>query len=341
MGEPERFVTNTMKDNSQPPLAEVKYAGGMPSGRINPYKKAFALTLCVGVMLFLFAHSAAAETPKGIAAKTQDGIATEIAPRETEHTGKQNKSPWLDTYPKKIGLTYGADVNVVGNYIWRGLYVGGLSVQGSANMGYGGLFVDVWCNAGATNWAFGGFNPEVDVSVGFSRWGFKLFVIHMCYFDGTGFFDFKNAAPGQAGNTTELRAGYKVSSKLPLSILWCTRFTSRDGYLAEDGTLQRAWSSYLELGYDFALPYDMTLMARVGMTPWKSLYTGYEGDFAVNNIALTLRKDWSLSAHCGLHLSADLMLNPWRITRENIRWSAGNPYDQRLNANIACGIYLK
>ncbi len=325
MGDPKRFVTNTMKDHSQPPLAEVKYAGGMPSGRIYQYEKAFALTLCVGVMLFLCTLPVLADE------------ATEV-PTKTEQA---TENQWLDTYPKKIGLTYGADVNVVGNYIWRGLYGGGLSVQGSANVGYGGLFLDVWCNAGATNWAFGGFNPEVDVSVGFSRWGFKLFVIHMCYFDGTGFFDFKNAAPGQAGNTTELRAGYKVSSKLPLSILWCTRFTSRDGYLAEDGTLQRAWSSYLELGYDFALPYDMTLMARVGMTPWKSLYTGYEGDFAVNNIALTLRKDWSLSAHCGLHLSADLMLNPWRITRENIRWSAGNPYDQRLNANIACGIYLK
>lgn len=314
-----------MKDNSQPPLAEVKYAGGMPSGRIYQYEKAFTLTLCVGVMLFLCSLPA-------LAAQTDE------VPTETEQA---TENQWLDTYPKKIGLTYGADVNVVGNYIWRGLYVGGLSVQGSANVGYGGLFVDVWCNAGATNWAFGGFNPEVDVSIGFSRWGFKLFVIHMCYFDGTGFFDFKNAAPGQAGNTTELRAGYKVSSKLPLSILWCTRFTSRDGYLAEDGTLQRAWSSYLELGYDFALPYDMTLMARVGMTPWKSLYTGYEGDFAVNNIALTLRKDWSLSAHCGLHLSADIMLNPWRITRENIQWSASNPYDQRLNANISCGIYLK
>lgn len=339
-----------MKDNSQPPLAEVKYAGGMPSGRIYQYEKAFTLTLCIGVMLFLCNLPALANKISDMTnalplsefheiqtiADTADDARPHLSQEDTK-----SENRWLDTYPKKIGLTYGADVNVVGNYIWRGLYVGGLSVQGSANVGYGGLFVDVWCNAGATNWAFGGFNPEVDVSVGFSRWGFKLFVIHMCYFDGTGFFDFKNAAPGQAGNTTELRAGYKVSSKLPLSILWCTRFTSRDGYIAEDGTLQRAWSSYLELGYDFALPYDMTLMARVGMTPWKSLYTGYEGDFALNNIALTLRKDWSLSAHCGLHLSADIMLNPWRITRENIRWSASNPYDQRLNANISCGIYLK
>ena len=251
------------------------------------------------------------------------------------------KSRWLDEHPKRLGLTYGADINLVANYIWRGLYVGGPSVQASANVGYGGLFVDMWWNVGSTDWAFQGFLPEVDISVGFSRWGFRLFIIHMCYFDGTGLFDFKQAAPGQPGNTTELRAGYKVSSKLPLSILWCTRFTSRDGYLLEDGTVKRAWSSYLELGYDFALPYDMTLSARLGMTPWKSLYTGYQGDFAVNNIALTLRKDWSLSAHCGLHLSADLMLNPWRISRENIRWSATEPGEQRLNANISCGVYLK
>ena len=289
-------------------------------------QKAFPLALCVGAMLFFLCLPASAED----ALFTRDTVGASSA-----------KSRWLDEHPKRLGLTYGADINLVANYIWRGLYVGGPSVQASANVGYGGLFVDMWWNVGSTDWAFQGFLPEVDISVGFSRWGFRLFVIHMCYFDGTGLFDFKQAAPGQPGNTTELRAGYKVSSKLPLSILWCTRFTSRDGYLLEDGSVKRAWSSYLELGYDFALPYDMTLSARLGMTPWKSLYTSYKGDFAVNNIALTLRKDWSLSAHCGLHLSADLMLNPWRISRENIRWSATHPGEQRFNANISCGVYLK
>ena len=304
-------------------------------------QKAFPLAPCVGAMLFFLCLPASAED----ALLTRDTIGTSMV-RPGDRTSLSSdrtslKSRWLDEHPKRLGLTYGADINLVANYIWRGLYVGGPSVQASANVGYGGLFVDMWWNVGSTDWAFQGFLPEVDISVGFSRWGFRLFVIHMCYFDGTGLFDFKQAAPGQPGNTTELRAGYKVSSKLPLSILWCTRFTSRDGYLLEDGSVKRAWSSYLELGYDFALPYDMTLSARLGMTPWKSLYTGYQGDFAVNNIALTLRKDWSLSAHCGLHLSADLMLNPWRISRENIRWSATEPGEQRLNANISCGVYLK
>lgn len=320
--------------------------------------------LCVGAMLFLFCLPASAEdtlltgdsvgvsmvrpidrTSLKANGDAHDTIGTSMV-RPGDHTSLSSdrtslKSRWLDEHPKRLGMTYGADINLVANYIWRGLYVGGPSVQASANVGYGGLFVDMWWNVGSTDWAFQGFLPEVDISVGFSRWGFRLFIIHMCYFDGTGLFDFKQAAPGQPGNTTELRAGYKVSSKLPLSILWCTRFTSRDGYLLDDGTVKRAWSSYLELGYDFALPYDMTLSARLGMTPWKSLYTGYQGDFAVNNIALTLRKDWSLSAHCGLHLSADLMLNPWRISRENIRWSATEPGEQRLNANISCGVYLK
>ena len=334
-------------------------------------QKAFPLALpinrdklCVGAMLFFLCFPASAEdalltrdtigtsmvrpidrTSLKAGGDAHDTIGTSMV-RPIDRTSLSSdrtslKSRWLDEHPKRLGLTYGADINLVANYIWRGLYVGGPSVQASANVGYGGLFVDMWWNVGSTDWAFQGFLPEVDISVGFSRWGFRLFVIHMCYFDGTGLFDFKQAAPGQPGNTTELRAGYKVSSKLPLSILWCTRFTSRDGYLLEDGTVKRAWSSYLELGYDFALPYDMTLSARLGMTPWKSLYTGYQGDFAVNNIALTLRKDWSLSAHCGLHLSADLMLNPWRISRENIRWSATEPGEQRLNANISCGVYLK
>ena len=247
------------------------------------------------------------------------------------------KSRWLDEHPKRLGLTYGADINLVANYIWRGLYVGGPSVQASANVGYGGLFVDMWWNVGSTDWAFQGFLPEVDISVGFSRWGFRLFIIHMCYFDGTGLFDFKQAAPGQPGNTTELRAGYKVSSKLPLSILWCTRFTSRDGYLLDDGTVKRAWSSYLELGYDFALPYDMTLSARLGMTPWKSLYTGMQGDFAFCNVSAKLNWHKAISEHCLMTAFANLMINPYDMATDYSINSSRNPFLW----NIGCGFYLK
>ncbi len=260
-----------------------------------------------------------------------------LADELTTQDATSPQKRWLDDYPKRIGLTLSADANIVANYIWRGQYVGGLGLQASARMNYEGLFVDMWWNVGATNWAFSGFNPEVDIALGLDRWGLQLYWLHMHYFDGTPFFNYSNAAPGQAGNTSELRARYTVSSRLPLSILWCTRLAGRDGYLDSEGNLQRAWSSYLELKYTFALPHDMGISTAVGMTPWKSLYTGFKGDFAVVNIDVAMSKQWQVK-QCCFSLAGEIMLNPWRMTKDNVRWEVRNPWQQRINANLTLGV---
>lgn len=251
---------------------------------------------------------------------------------------------WLDTFPKHVGFTWNAEMGVMANYMWRGMYVGGLSFQAAATIGYGGAFFSTWWNVGATNWKFDALCPEVDLSIGFARWGFFILLMEMYYFDtyadGTPsrFFDWANHDIG--GVTTELRLGYKVSSKIPLSILWCTRFWGRDGYRMPDGELKRAYSTYIELGYDFNLPYDLVLQARLGMTPWKSGYTGFVGDFAVTNIDLTLRHDWQLTDYCRLRVFGELMFNPWRVNKENIKWDVAYPWNQRLNANVGMGVYF-
>ncbi len=244
-------------------------------------------------------------------------------------TGKSEKT-------QRMGLVLSADASLVANYIWRGLYVGGLGVQASARLNYEGLFADMWWNIGATDWAFSGFNPEVDITLGFDRWGVQLYWLHAVYFDGTHFFNFDNAAPGEAGNTDELRFRYRISDRVPLSFLWCTRFVGRDGYLSDD-ELRRAYSSYFEFKYEFALPYAMSLYTTIGMTPWRSLYTGFEGGFAVVNVDVSFHKVWQLQ-RCAVLLAGDLMLNPWRVTKDNIRWKPKNPSAQRLNANITVGI---
>lgn len=233
---------------------------------------------------------------------------------------------WLDEYPKHIGFSWNAEAHVVGNYIWRGLYVGGLSLQPEAKVGYGGAFFDVWGSVGASNWVFNGLTPELDVSVGYERWGLKLMVMHMFYFD-----KWENY-------TSEVRLGYKVSSKLPLSILICSRFWGRDSYVAEDGTLHRAFSTYIQLGYDFSLPWELMLEARLGMTPSKSLYTSYKGDFAVVNIEFVLRRQWKLTDYCSLQTHAQLMLNPWRVDKYNVQWDAKNPSEQKLNFSLGVGV---
>lgn len=253
---------------------------------------------------------------------------------------ESERSRYLDDYRQQVGLTYGASATIQTTYIWRGLYAGGANIQLDANVGYGGLYADLWWNIGTTDWAFSKFLPEVDISLGFKRWGLNVYLLYIHNFD-CGFFDFANYAG--RGNRLEVNARYTVSSKIPLTISWGTRISAADGYINDRGELKFAYSSYAEIAYTQALPYDLSLSGAIGFSPWKSVYSFYEGDFVVNNIALSLRKDWSVSEHCGLMLSGHLVLNPSSIAADKHRaeWHPKSPGLQAVNANIALGVYLK
>ncbi len=254
------------------------------------------------------------------------------------------RQAWLDPYPAHIGFQYGASASVVSNYLWRGLYVGGLSLQADATVGYGGFFVNMWWNIGASDWTFRQFNPEIDLAVGFSRWGLSVYYLHMYYFDhyadGTRsrFFDMRNYTPGGGGTTGEWRVSYRVSNRLPLSVLIAFRTFGRDGY-RQDGVLRRAYSTYIEAGYDFALPCDWLLAARVGMTPARSLYTGYEGDFAVTLVGLRLQKTWTMGKG-SWSAFAHAMLNPYRVNAANVLRPLAEAGEQRLHLCVGTAFNL-
>ena len=237
------------------------------------------------------------------------------------------KKKWLDDYPKHVGFTWDAQVKVVANYLWRGVYVGGLALQPSAQVGYGGLYLDMWWNIGSYDWTFKhnpanarvkGFNPEVDLTIGFSRWGLNVRYMHMYYFDtymdggNSRFFDFSN--PEKGGITQEWDISYRVSDRLPLSILIATRTWGRDGYTNDNGERKRAYSTYIELGYDFSLPWQLMLEARLGMTPNKSIHTNYQTDFAVVNVSAKLSRTWQVSQHCDMNVFAQMMINPYDVS---------------------------
>ena len=282
--------------------------------------KVVALTVLVGALPFLFPVTAKAAQPA-------DTTATRT---------------WLDDPHRKIGFTYDAWAQLQSNYIWRGLYVGGLSLQGAANVGYGGLYLDMWWNIGTDDYAFRHFQPEVDLTLGFSRWGLDLSAMYVYNFNRP-FFDFNNYAPGQAGNGLEVRARYTVSSKLPLSILWATRVSAKDGYLDDKGDLQRAWSSYLELSYNHTFPSGVNLYGAIGMTPWRSMYTGYKGGATVCNIDLRCSRMWQVSEHCGLKLIGQLMINPYYLGHKaeaDAAFSYSVLGAPQLNANIGFGVFL-
>ena len=246
--------------------------------------------------------------------------------------------------PEKIGFDWSASATFTSNYIWRGLYCGGPSVQLDATISYAGVYANMWWNLGATDWAFMGFNPEVDVTIGFSRWGLDVNYIHCFYFDRypdcspSRFFDFRNHPKGGGGTTGEWRVSYRISDRLPLSCLVSLRTFGRDGYL-EKGELKRAYSTYIELGYDFDLGENWMLAARLGMTPAKSLYTGFQGDFAMTLVGLNLNKSWTLS-YGTMNAFAHVMLQPWQVNKDNLILPIYETAGQKLNFAVGCSLQV-
>jgi hypothetical protein len=183
--------------------------------------------------------------------------------------------------------------------------------------------------------------------------------MHIYYFDrykdGTRskFFDFKNHEPGGGGTTGEWRVLYGApvytSPKgltTSINALCGVRTFGRDGYYDANGELKRAYSSYIEVGCDQELGENWSLSARLGVTPAKSLYTGFQGDFAVTLVGLKLNKSWDLGAVCGrgdkamrreagrLNAYAHVMLQPWQVNKDNLILPISQAGNQKLNMAV-------
>ena len=264
---------------------------------------------------------------------------------------------------KESLFSWSASALVTSNYIWRGLYVGGPSVQLDATVSYAGLFANVWWNIGASDWTFRSLNPEVDVAIGFSRWGLSVYYLHCFYFDRyadggmSRFFDFRNNTQG--GTTGEWRVIYnrpvytnKRGWTTSVNGLCAVRTFSRDGYYAEakgEEVWKRAYSTYIEVGVDQTFDYNWSLAARVGITPAKSLYTAYQGNFAVALVGLKLNKSWDLGERreargavsdrgvkrAGrLDAFAHVMLQPWQVNKDNLIMPIDKAGGQKLNLAV-------
>ena len=261
--------------------------------------------------------------------------------------------PLLANAEEESRFSWSASATMTSNYIWRGLYCGGPSLQLDATVNYAGFYANMWWNVGATDWTFSAFNPELDLMIGFSRWGLNINYLYCFYFDQypdgtpTRFFDFRNHPRGGGGTTGEWRVSYRVSDKIPLSCLVAFRTFGRDGYML-NGELKRAYSTYIELGYDFALGENWQLDTRVGFTPAKSIYTRFEGDFAVTLVGLKLHKTWAVSGERReakgvgpvVKAFAHVMLQPWQVTKENLIRPITAAGDQKLNMAVGCSVSI-
>lgn len=287
-----------------------------------------------------------------------------VLPLGAQVVESSNEVETIPTEKKESLFSWSASALVTSNYIWRGLYVGGPSVQLDATVGYAGFYANMWWNVGATDWTFTGLNPEVDVMIGFSRWGLNICYLHCFYFDtypdGTPsrFFDFRNHPRGGGGTTGEWRVAYghpvytnQRGWTTSVNALCAFRTFGRDGYNDETtGDLKRAYSTYLEAGVDQTFGQGWSLAARLGITPAKSVYTAYQGDFAVTLVGLKLNKSWELGEveakgkrleakgerrEAGrLNAFAHLMLQPWQVTKDNLILPIGQAGGQKLNLAV-------
>lgn len=257
-----------------------------------------------------------------------------------------------DNSKEEIGLSLEVGADLVSSYLWRGFNLGGMSLQPSVTVWWQGLYVCGWANIGTDNWAFEELYPELDITIGYDNMGLQVDLTHLYYFGGDPYFPKGGFKPMpvdyEASTTMEAHAGFQLGElieNIPLSIDWYTTIYGADFYLDENNNPKRAWSSYLQVGYDFELPLGMILGARIGVTPWKSSYTGYgevwknAKTVGINNIHLRLEREFELSI-ISLGVWGECMLNCYDLNKHNLTTTLENKADQHLNWRIGGSLYF-
>lgn len=258
---------------------------------------------------------------------------------------------------KESNFSFEVGADVVSNYLWRGQNLGGLSIQPSVTLGWKGIYISGWGNIGADNWKFNYLNPELDVTIGYDNYGLKLDLTHFYYFYGDKYFKGLGDANNEYSESTiEVHAGIDVgewASIVPLTVDWYTTVLGYDPVLDENGNVvlnengnaKRAYSTYIELGYDITLPLEIVLGIKVGFTPWKGMFTDYAEVWkngqtvGINNIQLRAEREFELG---GIYLNVwgEAMFNCYGVNKDNIIKTFGEASSQKLNACIGVGVYF-
>jgi hypothetical protein len=250
----------------------------------------------------------------------------------------------------EIGLSLEVGADVVSSYLWRGQNLGGLSIQPSATLDWKGLYVSGWGNIGADNWTFENINPELDITIGYDNYGLQLDLTHLYYFGGEAYFPKGGFAAQEieSSSTMEAHAGFHLGDlveSVPLSIDWYTTIYGADCYENEAGEWQRAWSTYIQVGYTFNLPLGIGLTTNVGFTPWRGMYSNYEEVWknaktvAINNIHVRAERYFELK-DIELGIWGECMLNCYGLDKTNLTTALENKLDQRLNWGIGGCLYF-
>lgn len=194
--------------------------------------------------------------------------------------------------------TFYGSVDLATQYIWRGAGYGDApSVMPTVGFNKGGFDVYAW-----GNWAFDNSYTEVNIGLSYSLGNFTLELVDYFYpGEGAKFFNFRNST---TTHSVEAIATYEPEA-FPLHVLVGTTIYGDDK--KENG--KNAFSSYAEIGYTHEFNEKNSLMAAVGASLNKSLYTDYEKGFGIVNITAGYTRTFTLWNY-DLPVSAVFSYNP-------------------------------
>ncbi len=185
-------------------------------------------------------------------------------------------------------------IDLLSQYIWRGLYNGRISIQPTLGLEYRGLSLSAWGNIG-----FDDKDPkEIDLTLAYTIGGFHIGVIDY-WFGKENYFCFSN---DKTTHVFEANLGYDFGF---LSVDWYTNFAGDDGTNKDE---ERAYSSYFELNAPFELA-SLDWEATVGAVPYATTYYETKG-FAVTNLSLKATKEIPIGNSFRLPVYAALTFNP-------------------------------
>ncbi|MBO4825713.1 MAG: hypothetical protein J5506_00555 [Prevotella sp.] len=199
------------------------------------------------------------------------------------------------TAQEKVESVLSSDL--VSQYIWRGMHMGGVSLQPELDLGWKGLSLMVSGNVGLVN---ADDVQEIDVNLSYTTGGLTLGVVD--YWSDTTDSHYFNYGSKDTSHVFEAILGYDFGV---VNAMWQTNFAGCDGL---DSKGRRAYSSYFELTAPFSLA-TCEWEASLGIVPWGTTY--YKtSEFSVTNVSIKTMRDIKITDHFSLPVFAQFIGNP-------------------------------
>lgn len=227
------------------------------------------------------------------------------------------------------GVSSYVDIDLVSHYIWRGMDIGGLSIQPEASVSWKGLLFRIEGSAGFESTD----HKEIDVTLGYETHGFNVGIIDY-WTSGVDKDDRYFAFEKKGAHQLEANLGYtcKYGSLQAYTMFWGNDFKISGS---------QAYSTYIELSVPFKLGgVDWT--ATVAGTPFESAGKQTETTYETNiGTMVETHRDYFYAegAACvNATLRATKKLDLGKIHLPVFAELNTNPYLQ--TATVICGVSI-